>query len=294
MKSSPLVDRIARFVAVGDTLYTAFVDLLTQEFSYSTGHLTAILHGCLFAPSVLTFWFINGVLDFSTALAIGAVATTAGLAVRVLAYVLLIPTFLVTRLTVHLLYPRHRAQVLAGSCPETELLSLDWVSMGILATGLPLAVQNVGPWLGMNAIFLLGLFIVPRALAPKWAVASKVFAIGAGSAVFLYGTYGAAVPLLPPPATVLGPVATAALSDRTTAWLFGLANSIAFGPLLIAVLGVGLNHVLTRPELTELPVIHRALPRRDPDAVVARSAALGTIFYLVVVYFATGQLIVVP
>ncbi|MGM0590186.1 MAG: hypothetical protein ACQETI_00925, partial [Halobacteriota archaeon] len=57
-------------------LRAAAIDLFSQEFSYSTGYFATILNGCLFAPSLLTFWFVNGVIDFSTAITIGAVATS--------------------------------------------------------------------------------------------------------------------------------------------------------------------------------------------------------------------------
>ena len=75
-------DRLDRGIELGRNLRSASADLLSQGLSYSTGHLTVVLNGCLFAPSLLTFWFVNGFLDFSTAVAIGAVATPAGLQVR--------------------------------------------------------------------------------------------------------------------------------------------------------------------------------------------------------------------
>ncbi|WP_283402573.1 hypothetical protein [Halorubrum sp. DM2] len=283
-----------RLLDIGNGVRGALRDLLSQEFSYSTGHVTAILNGCLFAPSLLGFWFVNGVLDFSTAIAIGAVATPAGLQVRLLAYLLVVPTFLLTRIAVHLIHPVHRKQVLSGSCPTTRLMSLDWFSVGILTTGLPLAIQNVGPWAGMNAVFLVGVFLVPRLLPTARRNHVKLLAFALGGTVFLYASYGGAVSWLPNPATVLGPVATATLDDDTARRLFRAVNSIAVGPLLVGLFGVAMNRILTRPELTEIPVVSRALPRRDPDLVVVTSAALGTAFYLLVVTAATGHLTVVP
>jgi hypothetical protein len=40
--------------------------------------------------------------------------------------------------------------------------------------------------------------------------------------------------------------------------------------------------------------VRHALPERDPDAIVATSAAFGTVFYLLVVVMATGELVVLP
>ena len=294
MSDTGAASRITRFVGVGRRLHRSFVDLLSQEFALSSGHLATIFHGCLFAPSLFTFWFVNGVLDFSTAVAVGAVATPAGLQVRLFAYVLLVPVFLLARVTVHLAHPVHRAQVLSGSCPNTQLMSLDWVSLGILVTGLPLAIQNFGPWFGMNAVFLVGVFIVPRVVPPWYRPGIKLLAVVAGAAVFLYATYGSAVSLLPAPSSVLGPVATVSLTDETTARVFRLANSVAFGPPLIAAFGVAMNHVLTRPELRDVPLVRRTLPHRDPDRIVATSAAFGTAFYLLVVASATGEVILLP
>ncbi|MDZ7745811.1 MAG: hypothetical protein U5K28_04535 [Halobacteriales archaeon] len=283
-----------RLLDIGNGVRGALRDLLSQEFSYSTGHVTAILNGCLFAPSLLAFWFVNGVLDFSTAIAIGAVATPAGLQVRLLAYLLVVPTFLLTRIAVHLLHPVHRKQVLSGSCPNTRLMSLDWFSVGILTTGLPLAIQNIGPWAGMNLVFLVGVFLAPRLLPAARRNHVKGLALLLGGVVFLYASYGGMVSWLPHPATVLGPVATTTLGDDTTRWLFRLVNSIVIGPLAVGLFGITMNHILTRPELTDIPVVRRALPRRDPDVVVITSAAFGTAFYLLVVRAATGHLTVVP
>jgi hypothetical protein len=287
-------ERLVSLFELRTNLRAAAVDLFSQEFSYSTGYLATILNGCLFAPSLLTFWFVNGLVDFSTAITIGAVATPAGLRLRLLAYVLLIPTFFLVRGSIHLLHPTHRQQVLAGSCPNARLLSLDWFSMGILATGLPLALQDFGPWVGMNITFLLGLFVLPRALSARRGRLVKFIAIGLGVALFLYAKYGQAVTVLPPPQVVLGPIATFALGERATQWLLRLVNSLLLGPPLVGTFGVFLNHVLTRPELTEIPLLRHTLPRRDPDSVVATSAALGTIFYLLVVLAVTGHAILIP
>ena len=273
---------------------SAFRGLLDQEFSYSAGYLAAILNGCLFAPSVLTFWFVNGVVDFSTAIAIGAAGTAGGLQVRLVAYVLLVPTFLLTRVVAHLLHPGHRAEVLAGSCPSSRLVSLDWFSVGILATGLPLAMQNFGPWVGMNAVFLLGVFVLPRALPAARRGPVRLGALVGGSTLFLYANYGAAVGVLPAPASVVGPVATVTLSDAAPRQLVTAVNSMAAGPVLVAGFGAVMNRIVTRPELADIPVVGHAMPRRDPDLVVVTSAALGTAFYLGVRAAATGGLAVYP
>lgn len=279
---------------VGANLAAAVVDLLSQEFEFSSGHLTAVLNTCLFAPSILTFWFVNGVIDFSQAIVLGSVGGPAGLVVRLYAYLLVVPVFLLMRAGFHLAHPRHREQVLAGRCPNVRHLSLDWFTVGILATGLPLAFQDLGPWLGMNLVFLLGLFVIPRPLARRSANATKGFAIGLGSALFLYAKYGALVAVLPAPATLVGPVATVHLSDATTVAMMSVVNSLVVGPILVAGFGVLMNHLLTRPELAAIPYVRHTLPRRDPDRVVSISAALGTVFYLVVVAIATGTFVLVP
>jgi hypothetical protein len=294
MTSKTLHERLGSLRRLHENLRAAAMDLFSQEFSYSTGYFATILNGCLFAPSLLTFWFVNGVIDFSTAITIGAVATPAGLQVRLLAYVLLVPAFFLVRIGLHLLHPVHRRQILSGSCPNARLLSLDWFSMGILATGLPLALQDLGPWLGMNVAFLLGLFVLPRPLSPRRGRLVKLVAIALGLALFLYAKYGQAVTVLPPPRTVLGPIATVAIGDATTEWLLRLVNSLLFGPFLVGMFGAFMNHVLTRPELTEIPYLRHTLPRRDPDVVVVTSAALGTAFYLSVVTAATGRVVLMP
>jgi hypothetical protein len=294
MRFRVVYERLSTLFRLRTNLQAAASDLLSQEFTYSTGYLATILNGCLFAPSLLTFWFVNGLVDFSTAITIGAVATPAGLQIRLLAYVLLVPTFFLIRISIHLRNPSHRRQILAGSCPNARLLSLDWFSLGILATGLPLALQDIGPWVGMNAVFVLGLFVLPRPLSARRGRVVKLVAIFLGLALFVYAKYGQAMTVLPPPQVVLGPIATFALGPEATEWLIRVVNSLLIGPLLVGVFGVVLNHVLTRPELTEIPLLRHTLPRRDPDSVVVTSAALGTAFYLVVVAAATGRVVILP
>lgn len=169
-------------------------------------------------------------LDVSTAIAIGAVVTPAGLQTRLIAYLLLVPTFLLSRVSLHLLHPMHRTQVLADSCPNTTLLSLDWVSLGILATGLPLAIKNVGPWFGMNIVFLVGVFVLPRFLPTRRSGIVKLLANVLGGVLFLDANYGGALTVLPAPSTVLGPVATNAAFE--TAFYLDVVT-VAFGQLIV-------------------------------------------------------------
>jgi len=281
-----------------DSLRAAVADLLVQEFDWSTGHLATILSGCAFAPSLLTFWFVNGVLDFSTAVAIGSIQGPGGLVVRLLAYLLLVPAFLLLRVTYYLVHPVHRRTVLSGACPQSDLLSLDWFSVGILATGLPLALADFGPWLGMNAVFLVGIFLLPRAMAgERRRNGTKFLAIALGGLVFAYASYGAAVASvtpLPHPAAVLGPVATLTLAPATVDAAFRTFNSVATGPPVIAALAFLLNRVLTRPELASMPLVRHSLPRRDPARTVLASAALGTLFYLGVAAAMSGSVTLGP
>lgn len=282
-------ERFHRSVAVAVRLGDAFADLLSREFSYSGGHLTALLNGCVFAPSLLTFWLVNGVLDFSTAVAIGAVASPAGLWIRLVAYVLLVPTFLLLRVGYYLLHPVHRRQVLSGSCPTSQLLSLDWFSVGILATGLPLAFRNLGPWLASNLVLLVGLFVLPRVLPERVAVRVKLATVAAGVGLFAVLNYGSAVGIGFDPSTPLGALATLRLGDAAVARALSVVNGLLTGPPLIAAFALAMNRVLTRPELADVPLVRHTLPRRDPDRIVATSAALGTLFYLLVVAVATGD-----
>lgn len=279
-------------------LKTIVVSLVSDDCTWSCGNAAGVGLGCVFGLTVLKYWFINGLIDFSTALAVGAVASTAGLGVRLGAYVLVVPVFLGARLTYYLAHPTHRDALLSGGCHETDLLGLDWFTVGILATGLPIALQDVGPWIGMNAVFLVGVFVVPRfVVGEQRANGIKLAAIAGGSLLFLYANYGgpvAALSPLPRPAAILGPVASARLSDATIRVLLRLVNSLLVGPLLIAGFAILLNRLLTHPALTTVPVVHHALPRRDPAPGVVVSASIGTVFYLLVVALATGHVVIVP
>jgi hypothetical protein len=146
----------------------------------------------------------------------------------------------------------------------------------------------------MNTVFVVGVFVLPRLLSSRWASAVKLAALVLGVVVFLYTNYGETLTVLPSPSMVLGPVATFTLEERTTTRLMRLVNSLLLGPVLVSTFGVVMNHVLTRPELVDIPFFRHALPRRDPDRVVVTSAGLGTAFYLLVVAAATGHLVLVP
>ncbi|MFB6361607.1 MAG: hypothetical protein ABEH59_09845, partial [Halobacteriales archaeon] len=253
----------------------------------------------VFAPSLLAFWFVNGIIDFSTALLIGSIASPAMLQVRLGAYVLLVPVFLGLRVGFYLLHPQHRQTVLSGACPQSRLLSLDWFSVGILATGLPLALQDIGPWLGMNLVFLIGVFVLPKFFRqPSRQRTTKLIGILLGILLFLFAQYGGLlagwVPVIPRPGVVLGPFSTLSLSDRATSTLLRVVNSYTLGPVTIALFGYVMNRILTRPELTEMPYLNYALPQRDPWLVVVTSSMLGTAFYLLLVSLTIGQTIIVP
>lgn len=280
-------------------LRESFRDLLSQEISWSAGHLTALLNGCVFAPSLLSFWLVNGVVDFSTAIALGTVASPAGLQLRLLAYLLAVPTFVALRAGYYFVHPVHRRSILSGTCPQSRLLSLDWFTVGILLTGLPLAFRDLGLWIASNAVFVLGIFVVPRFLAEeRRALAVKLGAIAVGAALIGYvklgPTVASSVAAVPRPAAVLGPVATVSLGQGTLSVLLDVMNSLVLGPPLVALLGFVLNRILTHPALKEIPVLRHTLPRRDPWQAVVVSAALGTVFYLLFLALAIGQLVLVP
>lgn len=290
------VDRAGRVV---DALRDAMAELLGQEFAWSAGHLTALVNGCIFAPSLLTFWFVNGIADFSTAIALGTLGGVAGIHVRLLAYVLAVPTFIAVRAGYYLLHPVHRRAVLSGSCPTSQLFSLDWFTVGILVTGLPLALRDMGLWIGMNGIFLLGIFVLPRFVDdPRRSLAVKIGAIGLGLTLWGYvklgPTVAADLALLPRPVAMLGPVATLSMNEATLFGMLEIMNSVLLGPPIVAVVAFGLNRVMTHPALTEIPILRHTLPRRDPWRAVTVSAAVGTTFYLLFVAAATGRLVLLP
>jgi hypothetical protein len=298
-----LVERVRGVVseagATAAALRSAFGELLTQEFDWSAGHLTALLNGCVFAPQLLTFWFVNGVADFSTAIVLGTVASPGGLQVRLLAYLLVVPVFVAVRAGYYLVHPVHRRAILSGTCPKSRVLSLDWFTVGILMTGLPLAFRDLGLWVGTNAVFVLGIFVLPRFVAgDRRSLAVKLGAIAVGLFLFGYvkagGAMADAVGVVPEPAAALGPIATATLRERDLALLLRLTNSLLTGPFLVALVGYVANRVMTHPAVTEIPLLHYTLPERDPWRVVAVSASLGTVFYLLFLAAFTGRFVLVP
>lgn len=281
-----------------ETALRAVLDLVSEDCSGSCGNFLGVGLGCLLGVTLLKFWFVNGLIDFSTALVLGTVTSTAGLAVRLTAYLFVVPFFLGVQLSYYLLHPVHRATLREGQCPKSDVLSLDWFTVGILATGLPIALRDFGPWAGMNVVFLVGLFIVPRFVTnARLRGMVKLGGIFLGSGLFLYANYGgllAALTSIPAPAAVLGPVATFRLSATATVLLSRLFNSLATGPLVVAGFALVMNGLLTHPALKTTPLVRHTLPRRDPVRSVVVSAALGTMFYLVVSAIVTGNVILLP
>jgi hypothetical protein len=48
----------------------------------------------------------------------------------------------------------------------------------------------------MNAVLLVGIFVLPRILSPRYRPGAKLLAIAAGGAVFIYATYEGAICLI--------------------------------------------------------------------------------------------------
>lgn len=171
-------------------VHRAVLAVVTDDCEWSCGNATSLGLSCVFGLTLLKFWFLNGLIDFSTALAVGSVASPVGLAVRLTAYVLVVPTFVGLRLAYYAAHPAYRRALRGGSCPSGGPLRLDWFTVGILATGLPIALRDLGPWLGMTAVFLVGLFAVPRVLDGRAAANARLGSIVVGSALFAYTKYG--------------------------------------------------------------------------------------------------------
>lgn len=83
---------------------------------------------------------------------------------------------------------------------------------------------------GHERRILPGLSVLSRSRSTRWGRVVKFAAIAFGVALFLSPTYVGAAAVLPPPRTVLGPIATYRLTDRTMEWVFRLVNSLPFDP----------------------------------------------------------------
>jgi len=104
----------------------------------------------------------------------------------------------------------------------------------------------------MNAVILLRMFLLPKLFPGRQSGVIRLLASVFAGLVFLYANYGGAVPVILQPSTVLGPIATFALDDATTLWLFRLVNSITCSPVVVGGFAVLMNHILTRPNLTDI------------------------------------------
>lgn len=265
----------------------------------SCGHSTALGLGCLFSASLLRYWFVNGLLDFSTAFALGTAAAPGGLIARLAAYLAVVPVFLLTLWGYHLFDAERRTRLLETGSPSRTPLSLDWFTVGILATGFPIALRALGTWIATVALVLAALFAVPFVLdSSRTRTGTQLTLLLAALLLFVYGTYGdvvtATFEFMPSPRRVLGPIAGVTLSATTITSMLAVTNSLLVGPLFVAAFAVGSNAVLTHPVLRTVPVVRHALPRRDPTKTVAVSSAAGTVFFLLVVWLLTGWLVVVP
>lgn len=240
-----------------ETPLLAVLDLVKDDCSGSCGTYLGVGLGCFFGVTILKFWLINGIIDFSTALVLGTFTSTAGLAVRLAAYVFVVPFFFAVQLSYYLLHLDHRSTLRPGRCQRSDLLSLDWFTVGVLVTGLPLALREFGPLAGMNAVFLVGLFVIRRFVKDdSLRGVMKLGSIVLGSGLFLYANDGgrlAAATALPTPAAVLGPVATFRLSAPAAVLLSRLFNSLATGPRVVAGFSLVMNGLLTHPVLKTTP-----------------------------------------
>lgn len=265
--------------------------VLKREIAFKDGHFILFLFGCIFSANI-AFWFINGALDFSVGIALGSINDGDQVITKILAYLLLIPAFLFIQIGYYYLF--HREQIRKGQCPSKSVVTLDWFAVGILATSFPLALQNLGAWTVSGIVYGLGIFVLPRYVDnQRLKDIIRVGFIIFGFALYVYIVHGTKFGL-PPAEQTLGPMFSYVLEQEYIQSMMKVTNSFLTGPVVVGLFAIVNNIVLTSQAVYEVPLIRQSVPERQSILVVFNSAAIGTVFYLIIKGVYQGGFSLIP
>lgn len=262
-------------------LRVAFLEMLYDDFDIR-GDILGALIACFVSVDIV-YWAIGGLSNFGTAFALGAISGDVSL--RIIAYVLLVPMFVLTKFLYHMIFDRD--SMMSGSCPSNSVFDLDWFAVGVLGTSFPMALQDAGAWIFSTVIYLISLFVLPRLVDDRrTGNILKVGGLAVGFGLYLFIVHG--------DPSALPDFMTFTLSDQTTQQIVDLVTSIVFGPFLLGLFAVGNAVVLTSRPFKTIPYAGPLLPDRDNIRSVFVSGAIGTVMFLGIQGVLTGDLIIFP
>lgn len=266
-----------------------------SEIDWRDGHIVLAVLGCIFGLDMFGFWLINGVADFSTGWFIGSLRTLDQFLLRAQIYVALVPVFMGLKLAWHRIqYPDLFEE---GLCPVKEdLFNLDWFTNAVMLTAFPLALQDIGTWLFTTAVFVFGIFLLPRLVTGDDVLRDYVRLGSVMVGGFLTLWLKVNLPLVPAPETLpfLSEVAALELSGHTVFGIYNVMNSMVFGPFLVTFVSMVFAAVFTSDAFQTTPLLEKIVPERESWGTIAVSSFTGAVVYLALVWVFTGSILWIP
>lgn len=214
--------------------------------------------GCLLTIDLL-YWVLSGAGRFTSSAVLGLPA----LDERFFVYLLLLPLFVAVKTSwIAIEYP---GAITGQLCPNDTLFDLDWFTIGVFGTALPLTLERIWMWIATVLIFVTLFILVPR-LGPDTRILGIV---GIG----LVQVVGRFFP------DVVPSVLRVTLQQPQVDALMDVVLNIYTGPVILGGLAVVVAGVLSLDEVRSLPG-GDLLPDKDPGVSVFVSAATGTLLFL--------------
>lgn len=286
-------------------------DFIDKQFS--TGKLPIVGLTCVFTLDMLQFWAVHGISDFTNQILFAHLLTfnvqslnplvvywhvANEMITRIIGYVLIVFVFIAARYIHYRIEdPQYRIFTSNKSCPVvSKWFELDWFVMGIMVTILPLSLVNIGVWATSTVTLAILIAVIPAIF--NFDQKQRLGAAGLAGLAFVYFQAGEFIhnllPFIPTPTSLWPSVIGLTLTQPQVHALMSIFNSVAFGPILAAILGVFFVRLNATNAFQKTPVLNEGVQEVVPVQVVIQSAGVGTLAFLGIQWLLTGQLILIP
>ncbi|WP_254830901.1 hypothetical protein [Haloglomus salinum] len=259
------------------------------------------LFGAFFATvslDMFTTYTVNGAIDFFTATVLLGVLDigSSQFIELVVIYLLMAPAFLTLRfISTTTRYPEI---LIFPFEPDDfkQLLSMDHYANAVFLLSIPAAFQNAGAWVTSIGLFVLTLFILPRAFDAEWRPWVRLggVLVAATAQAWLTVQQVQALSFVPAPETVLPDVFVAELTAGQTQWLLDVVNSVFPGIFVVPVLGVAMSSVFASDAMEATPFLGDINPESTSVWVILYSSFAGAVTIQVLRLLVAGEVLLFP
>jgi hypothetical protein len=234
---------------------------MTSLLESTLDDLSSFSVGCLLTLDLL-YWILSGASRFGSSLVVGIPAVGE----RIFVYLLLLPAFVLVKTTwIAIEYP---GAITGQLCPRDTLFDLDWFTIGVFGTALPLTLERMWMWIATIVLFFGFVYVIPNITGMN----TKIFGV---AGVVLVEIVGRFAPELVPNSLRF------TLQESQVTSLMDLTLNLVAGPIILGALAVVVSVIIRTRELRSLPY-GEYLPDPDPAESAFVSAATGTLLFLLI------------